>query len=120
MGGSAIVHLPFPEEVSQAVDVGDGKAVEYHTEEVGGGLVDAGADLVAAAPALAALHHVMNGRRRDVGRGLEPHGAGATESSPFLNKTHSPLGLLRAEEIQRTQLVIFAPASPVGQGVEVP
>ena len=99
--------------------MGDGEAVENHAKEIGGGLIDAGAHLVTAAPTLAALHHVVNGREGNVGGRLEPHGAGATECGPFLDESYGSLGLLGSEEVEGTELVFLSPASPVAKRAEV-
>src|SRR4030095_6768992 len=72
---SAVVHLAFPEEVRQAIQVGDGVAVEDHAEKIDGALIAAVAHLLATGPALTAFHHIVDGRSRGVRPGVIANGA---------------------------------------------
>ncbi len=46
--------------MSQAIQVRDGMAVEYHAEEIDGSLVSAAADFLSTGPALTAFDHVVD------------------------------------------------------------
>src|SRR5207237_448014 len=108
--GGAVVHLAVPHEVAQAIDVGDGVAVEHHADVVRDALpvwTLAGAVLVTAAA------HVVGGWDRRVRSGLEGDVAGATHADAFLDQPERTLRLLRGDEIERAALIVWAPPAPV-------
>ena len=99
--------------------MGDVVAVKSHAEEVGGGLARAVRHLVAARPTFAALKHEVN-RCGHVVRFRRPSNrAGAGHRRSFLHQRHGSECLLPGKEVKRAVLVLFAPASPVGQRVKV-
>ena len=118
VGGLAVVGFAVPEEVGQAVDVGDGDAVEDHPDVVGGDGGGAGGDFVAGGPAFAAFHHIVDGRGGHIGGGFPVEGAGEGDAVALLDGGQGGAGFLRGDEVGGAQFVVVTPASPVGEAVE--
>ena len=119
MRRAAIVHFALPEEVREAVYVGDVIAVKRHAEEVGGGLARAIGYLIAGRPALAAFNHKMQRRRHMVGFGRPAHGARAGHGRALLHKADGLARFGGREQVESAKLIVVSPASPVAEGVEV-
>ena len=122
LGGLAVVHLPVPEEVAEAVDVGDGVAVEDEADELeGAGVAGARrAHAVLVVEALAGGEHVALGRSEGMvglGAGLDLPGAGDADALP--HEGGGGAALLGGDQVEGPELVVVAPATPVGERVEV-
>ena len=103
LGGVAVEELAFVEDVAQRVDVAGGEPVGRQGEVVRPPALGRGAD------------HVVRHRGRVVGRRLGVEGPGTRDR---LARTHGGRGGgrdLGSDQVQRAELVVGPPASPVGE-----
>ena len=115
VGGLAVVHLAVPEDVAEAVEVGDGDAVEGEAHDLEGGTAPSVLEGVAAGGdhvALGGAEHVIG-----AGGGLDVPGAG--DGDALADKGGGFEALRGRYVVQGAELVVGAPAAPVGERVEV-
>ena len=115
VGRLAVVQLPLPGVVGQGVDVGDGLAVEDHSDIFGGSPSGQRALRGIGVPALPAVHHVALHLKGCVGRHFRQNRPGAAYRDPVLHQTGGLLGLGRRNQVEAAPLVIVAPSSPIAQ-----
>src|SRR5262249_2632989 len=117
--GAAVVELPLPEVVRGGVDVGDGVAMEDHADELGGPAALENALVAVVVAALAGADHEAHGLHGSLRGDLRAPGASAGDGDAVLHEARSGRALFRRDEIDGAELVVRAPASPVGQGTDV-
>ena len=117
-GRYAVVHQPVPRIMGHRVNVGDGLAVEYHADELTRPAPGVAPFRRVGIAAFAAVHHEPLHLVGNVGSHLGSNWAGATDGHAFGHQPDGPLALLRADEVQATELVVRAPAAPVLQRVQ--
>ena len=115
----AVVELAVPEVVRGRVDVRDVVPVEDHADELGGAatLEDPLVGVVIAA--LTGVDHEAHRLHGGVGGQLGAPGAGAGHAHAIRDEPRSRRALLRGDQVEGAELVILAPAAPVGQGAHV-
>ena len=101
--GVAVVELAVVEDVAQGVDVAGGEAVRRERDVVGAPALGDGAD------------HVVGDRGRVVGGRPGVEGAGARHRAARADRGGGGGRDLGRDQVERPQLVVVAPASPVGE-----
>ena len=118
VGRLAVVELAVPGIVGKGVDVGDGLAVKDHADELGGAPAGQLAFRRVGVAALAAVHHEALDLVGDVGGHVGDDGAGAAYGNAVPHQRCGLPPLVRANQVQATQLVVAAPPPPIAQGIE--
>src|SRR5439155_26070552 len=83
------------------------------------GLIASTAPPPAAGPALADLHHVVDGRGRRVRTGVIANGPRTTDGDALAHQAHCPPGLLRGQAVERAELILRPPAAPITESAKV-
>src|SRR5262249_23754568 len=103
--GLAIVHLPVPELVTEAIEMGDGQTMKGQPNEI------RGASRSTPRRRVARVHHVV--QRRNGGHicsDLRDNKPGAGDTDPLSNQTPRLDPFLRGNQVEGAQLVLWPPA----------
>src|SRR5256885_1482025 len=106
-----IVHLPVPELVAEAIEMGDGQPMKGQPNEI------RGTPRTATRRRFACVHHVVQRRNRGhVCSDLRDNEPGAGDTDPLSDEAPRLDPFLRGNQVEGAQLVLWPPAAPVAQG----
>src|SRR2546426_3509927 len=107
----AIVHLPVPELVTEAIEMGDSQAMKGQSNEI------RGAPRTVTRRRVARVHHVVQRRNGGhVGSDLRDNEPRAGDTDPLTDEASRLDPFLRGNQIEGAQLVLWPPAAPIAQG----
>ena len=112
-GRHSVVHEAVVGVVGQRIDVRDRLPVEDHPDKFGRSPPGVASFQGVRVPTLSAVHHESLHLVSDIRRHFGGDGAGAAHRFPGLHQGGGLGTLRRGDQVQRAQLVLLAPTTPV-------